>query len=169
MSVYSIGGIPIDVSPEDEGWVLQYNWGIRIAPRNRYAKRHERWNGKLVTIYLHREILSRMLERPLEDGEAVDHISGVGLDNRRNNLRLCSRAENVRHQSKRSAPTSSVFKGVCLHKRMRKWQASIRKNNQRTYLGWFDKEEDAARAYDHAALELHGYFALLNFPAGVTV
>jgi len=108
--------------------------------------------------------MSRIIGRPLEKFEHIDHINGDGLDNRRDNLRICTRTENVRCQRKRTKPTSSRFKGVTWHKNHRYWQAAIRKNGERTYLGWFKGEEEAARAYDKAAKRLHGDFASLNFP-----
>ena len=77
------------------------------------------------------------------------------------NLRNCTNAQNQGNQKKREG-TTSRFKGVCWHKRDRKWSARIRKNGHRHNLGYFDDELDAAGAYNVAALELFGEFALLN-------
>lgn len=67
---------------------------------------HTAWNGKNVTIRMHRLIADA------QSGEVVDHINGCGIDNRRANLRRCSPKENCRNQRKR--PGSSPYRGVTL-------------------------------------------------------
>lgn len=96
----------------------------------------------------------------------VDHIDGDGLNNRRNNLRVCTHADNIRNQRKhqRKGGCSSRFKGVCWDKYNRKWRATIVPSGKKLYLGLFVQEEDAARAYDEAARIHYGEFARLNFP-----
>jgi len=91
----------------------------------------------------------------------VDHINGNGLDNRKENLRLATTPQNVRN-ARLSLRNSSGFKGV--KRKRQKWQASIVFNGKTIRLGVFDAREDAARAYDIAALLLHGEFARVNFP-----
>ena len=93
----------------------------------------------------------------------VDHINHNGLDNRRENLRLANQSLNNGNQRPRSGG-SSKFKGVCWHKRGQKWQATIAFNSKRRGLGLFESEIDAAKAYDRAAREQWGEFALTNFP-----
>ena len=61
---------------------------------------------------------------------------------------------------------SSKYRGVCWRKADEKWEARIRHNNVRHYLGYFLDEHAAARAYDVAAVRLHGKKANLNFPPG---
>lgn len=90
----------------------------------------------------------------------TDHINGDKLDNRKCNLRICSQAENTRNIKKRK-DSKNRYKGVSSvggH-----WKASISSNRKRIYLGYFYNEEDAARAYDFSALQLHGKFARTNF------
>jgi len=118
---------------------------------------------------MHRLIMSRVVGRELKRNECIDHIDGNGLDNRRCNLRIATNAQNHANIGKRRGNYSSQYKGVSYSKYMKKWQAYIGSNKknsivQRMYLGFYDIEEEAARAYDEKAKEFHGEFAVLNFP-----
>lgn len=93
----------------------------------------------------------------------VDHINGDKLDNRRENLRLCTRTENM--QNKRGkAGCSSKYKSVMIRKTKWaiKWVAVIRINRVKKYIGSFKSEIEAAKAYNEAALKYFGNFARLN-------
>ena len=96
-------------------------------------------------------------------GKVVDHRNHDTLDNRKKNLRVCSRQENNANAQKRPG-TSSRYKGVCWHAMSKKWAAQIDFNRKRCNLGLFAKEQTAARVYDAAAKKIHGEFAFLNFP-----
>lgn len=91
----------------------------------------------------------------------IDHKNGNKLDNRKQNLRVCTPKDNRCNTSKRYG--SSKFKGVSYYKIINKWRASIKVNGNDVYLGIFEKEMDAAIAYDMAAKIHHGEFANLNF------
>jgi hypothetical protein len=101
-------------------------------------------------------------------GEHVDHVNGNGLDCRRENLRICSNAENRRNM--RIERGVSRFKGVarCLGNKTRIWEAYIWHENRKIGLGAYRTEEEAARAYNAAALQYHGEFACLNEIPGLT-
>lgn len=91
----------------------------------------------------------------------VDHINGNKLDNRRFNLRLCTRSQN-KANIKRYKGSKHPYKGIA-QAPSGKYSAQIRHSNKIKYLGTYDNIEAAARAYDRAAVELHGEFASTNF------
>lgn len=92
----------------------------------------------------------------------TDHLNGNGLDNRRGNLR--DAAGRNSHNTRKHRGSSSRYKGVSWHAARHKWTAQITRHDVKQHLGYFVKEEDAARAYDTAAREHHGTFGRYNFP-----
>jgi len=96
-------------------------------------------------------------------GMHVDHINGNPLDNRKSNLRICTHAENSNNTGPRKNNTSG-YKGVYWAKRNKRWLAQITHNGKQVYIGHYKDKEEAARAYDAKAKELHGEYAYLNFP-----
>lgn len=135
-------------------------WSVREAVTQRihyaYAVIHIR-NPRRGFIYLHRAIVG------CPEDLFVDHANGDTLDNRRSNLRICTRGENARNQRLSSANTSG-FKGVT--RCGRKWHAQISAGpgKKRVHIGNFETPIEAALAYDAAARKYHGEFARLNFP-----
>jgi len=95
--------------------------------------------------------------QPLE----IDHINCDKSDNRISNLRECTNSENNANKQIQKNNTSGI-KGVCWNKNSAKWQASIKKNRNKIYLGSFINIEDAAKAYDEASKLHHGEFARLK-------
>jgi len=93
----------------------------------------------------------------------LDHINHIKDDNRIENLRDVTNSQNHMNRSIQTGRTSQ-YKGVSWHKRDQKWMAQIKINGKKKYLGYFTIEEDAAKAYDKAALEHFGEYANLNFP-----
>ena len=88
-------------------------------------------------------------------GKCVDHINGNTLDNRRENLRICTQAENNFNLPKPKTNTSG-YKGVYWNKAVRKWQALIQVNKKKIRLGSFETPEQAHKAYCEAAKKYHG-------------
>ena len=152
-----------------EDWLYLKDFKWRASSINKTNK----------TIYAIREIGSKKLgNRTTESkhrvvmkvnkGQQVDHIDGNGLNNTKENLRIATSSQNCSNVKKyffrNGKKVTSKYKGVNFHKRMKKWQASIRYNKKLIHLGTFDDEIEAAKAYDKKAKELFKEFAILNFP-----
>ena len=91
----------------------------------------------------------------------VDHIDRNKANNQVTNLRWATQQQNNMNLTIRTG-TSSQYKGVSFNKKSRKWRAEINFNGKHLYIGSFTNEEDAARAYNAKAIELHAEFANLN-------
>jgi hypothetical protein len=145
------------VEPADYYRFGHLNWQLKASRKQFYAVRFAKigpYRSKLLN--LHREIMNN------PKGLLVDHRNCCTLDNRRANLRIATRSQNAQNVPKREN-TSSRFIGVGLHKRDKKWYAFIGYEGKRIWLGYFDNEIDAARAYDRAALKYYGEHARINF------
>lgn len=92
----------------------------------------------------------------------VDHINGNKLDCRKENLRICTMAQNQMNKVKKATKPNS-YKGVYFDKRRNHWYAMIGINRKMFRIGTFNSEIEAALSYDKRALELFGEFANLNF------
>lgn len=98
-------------------------------------------------------------------GKVVDHINRNKLDNRLENLRICTQHENMANRGKNG---SAIYKGVTFRTvhsvgAKKLWIAQVYTKGKRISLGAYETPEEAARAYDEGAKEIHGEFAVLNF------
>lgn len=133
----------------------QYKWHAIKRKHTVYARRCVYKKGKQFAIYMHRAILRA------PKGSCVDHLNHNGLDNRRDNLRLATWAQNAQNR-RRSKGQVSGFKGVSWNSTDEKWQVYIRLNNKNTYLGSYVDRKEAAMAYDAAAKKHYKEFAHTN-------
>jgi len=126
-----------------------------------YAAKHGHTDKGHRALVIHRIIMARILGRPLQRSEAVDHVNGNPLDNRRINLRLASKSQNAANAKLRS-DNSSGYKGVCWSIPGNRWRAYARANGKQIHLGYYDTAEDAHQAYCKFAEEHYGEFARLK-------
>jgi hypothetical protein len=145
-------GFETVVDDADMEWLSQWNWCVNghsyYMP---YAV--SRLGGRIVK--MHQLIL------PAKEGFVPDHIDGNGLNNCRHNLRYATPSQNIQNSLRRNR---RLPKGVTHHKLSGKFNARIFTSGKTVSLGYFHDPEEAARAYDAAALEKFGKFAKLNFP-----
>ncbi len=136
------------------------NWHSNIKGLNVYATRTERYgprkDNKKKSIYLHREIVNA------KDGEYVDHINQNTLDNRKENLRICTNQQNSANTKGRPSIRISQYKGVRKNSNCNTWCARVTFDGKELYLGSFKTEKEAALKYNEKARELFGDFAFLN-------
>ena len=129
------------VDDEDYHELSKYRWcahkygnlwyAVRMSPRDPVT--HKRTG-----IRMHRIIVDT------PDGMDTDHINGNGLDNRRCNLRVVTRRENIQNLHLKK---SSKFPGVSWYKQTKKWAANIGLNGKNHHLGYYDDEETAGIIY----------------------
>lgn len=139
------------VDDEDFDRLSQWKWHVSGAPRSPYAAR---WAARGKQVWMH------LLVAGVEPGEKADHKNRNTMDNRRENLRPCTHQQNMRNRSS-AAMSRGEYKGVVAHGSG--FRAQIFAGNCRIGLGVFRTDIEAAVAYDRAALEHHGEFALFNF------
>jgi hypothetical protein len=139
------------VDDADFDWLNQWKWFFNQG----YAFRTDRTGIKQRSIRMHAFITNTPV------GLDTDHIDGNGLNNQRDNLRICEHIENCRNVKKHK-DGSAKYKGIT--KRRNYWRALINVNSKFINLGNFNNEEEAARAYDEAAKKYFGSFSKLNFP-----
>lgn len=107
------------------------------------------------SIYMHRYLLN------LELKDKIDHKNGDGLDNRRENLRICHQSQNTKNSISHRDSLYSNFKGVSFHRVLNYWTADICADG-RKIKKYAKTENEAALIYNELATKLHGSFAKLN-------
>jgi len=145
------------VDDEDYQRLSRWSWWV-VPSGSRHKLYAQRWDNTVKprrAVWMHRVVCNA------PPGTQVDHINMNGLDNRRENLRVCTQGQNQANRGPQQN-NKSGYKGVCPISRRGYWQASIRHNRKSIYLGEFSSKKDAAQTYNKAALELFGEFAYLN-------
>jgi len=144
-----------------------YNWCLDVRNNTSYAKRTPpriKGTKRRSPVSMHNELMS-----PIPEGHVVDHRNRNGLDNRKENLRVVTRSQNLMNRGKTRQNTTG-YKGAynCGDSKLNPYTAKIEKDRIVYHLGHHKTAEEAARAYDKKAVELHGAFAVLNFPKDKT-
>lgn len=146
------------VDAEDYDWLNQWKWyASKQKNGSFYAMRRIKENGKRFPVLMHRIIIKT--PKNME----TDHINRNGLDNRKYNLRICTNSQNQMNRGK-PKNNKSGYKGVYWNKKDKRWRAEIMVNQHLNFLGNFSMKEDAALAYNKAAIKHYGEFAYQNKP-----
>ena len=124
--------------------------------RNGYNNLDLYVNGKRKKVVIHRLVALTFIPNP-ENKPCVDHINNIKTDNNVNNLRWATNSEN-QYNKKLSKINTSGAKGVCYHKRDKKWLASIKLDGIKIHIGYFDTIEEAKQARIKKANEAFGVF-----------
>jgi hypothetical protein len=150
-------GLKALVDDEDYEELSKYDWCAMKPGSYCYAARGVyKADEKHIIVWMHRQILNT------PDDMQTDHINGDTLDNRRCNIRVCTKNQNNFNRSKALKPASSKYKGVYWSNIRKRWCSRIQKDGKTYWNGSFRDEKDAALAYNDKATELFGEFARLN-------
>jgi len=154
------GGLTAEVPDALYPVLANRRWRTIVIRGNPYPVRAETRDGRRQWIYLHAEVWT-LLHGPVPEGYMIDHIDGKTLRATNDNLRLVTHSQNSMNRRKR-AGCSSRFKGVNWHTVHHLWRARIKVNGKECSLGYYKQEEDAAIAYNEAALKFFGRYARFN-------
>jgi len=140
--LYTTKGKEILIDTEDLERVLQHTWSVSNSyPQAKINKKVER--------------LHRFLMNPTE-GKVIDHIDGNILDNRKNNLRICTYKENRQNSRRRKEGINQIM-GVAKYKGYSKWRAYICTDGKTIHLGMYEAKEDAIKAREEAEKKYWNY------------
>jgi len=148
------------VDDVDLSWALGLRWRALVQGNTETPRVYAVGDARR----MHRSIWERA-NGQIPMGMEIDHIEPGqhgGLDNRRLNLRLCTKAQNQAN-SRRGRNNTSGFKGVWFQKQTRRWRADVMVGGKKQHVGYFDTPEAAAMAYDYAAVRAFGDHARVNF------
>lgn len=148
----------VAIVDDEDADLAEYKWRVLVHSNTNYAMRSIKKDGRSASMMFHRVLMEKVIGRPLEKLEVVDHIDGDGLNNLRSNVRLCTYSQNNMNKHKHKQPIAGM-KGITRLKTKKEgWQAQIKINGKNVYLGVFPTAEEAYKAYCKVAIELHGEF-----------
>jgi hypothetical protein len=148
------GNFEIIIDIEDYEKIKNYRWYIS------FSKQWDRFREIIANTYLNKKQLL-VLHQLIMNDKMVDHKNGNIFDNRKENLRKCTKSENAWNRGKQKNNTSG-YKGVYWDKSRNKWLVFIGVNKKYIHIGRFSNIIEAAKAYNEAAIKYHGKFAKLN-------
>jgi hypothetical protein len=144
------------VDDEDYKELTKHKWYAHRNKSTFYPRRSLPYvDGIQQKQYLHVFLLGS------SPNKEIDHRDGNGLNNQRNNLRMCTQSQNS--MNRHGSHGKCKFKGVSWYEGPKRWRSQIAVGGKREYLGIFFCAVKAAKAYDKAAKEYFGEFANLNF------
>jgi len=165
--IFLTKGYVATVDDSDFDKLNKFKWYCLLKGKLKYAVRniqhpeggfHKDGRSRRKRLSMHLELL------PKKKGFITDHKDRNGLNNCRYNLRYATTSQNATNSKvrKRKSVNGSAFRGV---RRLKSgnWHSDIRYDRRRVCLGTFFMEEEAAKAYDIAAIKYHKEFASLNF------
>jgi len=148
---------------EDYGRLKEYTWHIQYRKDGSVGgvrtSTYDPVTKKTGVINMHQLILDHYGKH---GADGIDHIDRNTLNNTKVNLRVCSNQQNQMNTNSRQL--SSKYKGVSYEKKRKKWFVGIKINKRSKYVGRYDSEEEAGRAYDEEARKYHKEFGRYNFP-----
>lgn len=150
------------IDDDDADLITGFKWYPMTVGGKVYAAGWKHMPPGRFFVHLHRLIANA------QPGEIIDHADRDTLNCRRNNLRRVTRQQNNLNRGPNRKPGTSRYKGVFLCRRTGRFRARLCLNQKPIYLGYFDSEEDAARADNEKARELFGEFAYLNPVVGLS-
>ncbi|MEX3628107.1 MAG: HNH endonuclease [Burkholderia sp.] len=138
------------VDDEDFQRLSVHRW---LTDKTGYAFRFDRSGASARKIFMHRDVLGLT-----DPAVLTDHANGNKADNRKANLRECTKGQNNVNKGRQRNNTMG-FKGVCWSPRLRKWYSYIRVPGARRFLGTYATPHEAHEVYCLAADLIHGEFA----------
>lgn len=156
-----ISGRKVKIDKEDLGRVEAHTWRVITSATGRLRIVSSiRFGKKIKTV-----TLGNFLMKPKKGKQVYSRRFNEGLDFRKDNLIVCSMAERQRLLPKRRVNTSSKYRGVSYQATSKKWRAAIKVDGKNINLGEYKKEDEAALAYNKAAMKYFGKIAYQN-PVG---
>lgn len=141
-------------SDRHQKYIDEWNWHIHKTKTGNYVRGYPKGKRDGGLFYMHRVFTGA------PKGMDVDHRNGDGLNNRDENLRVCTRNQNNANRHKVQSKTSK-YKGVHYESQTGKWRAEVTMMGARYRLGRFESQEDAVKAYYKKAQELFKEYAMM--------
>ncbi len=148
----TLGKVAI-VDAEDYQFLMRYKWHTKPDKQTFYAYTNITIGGKNARVGMHRLITGM-------SSSQIDHKNRNGLDNRKENLRFCSKKQNSFNRARKN---KFGYRGVFKVHNSPNYSVQIQVNGKRRHAHGFKTPEDAARKYDEFNKELHGEFGIRNF------